>query len=367
LEAEEPAFAHGEEVPRRFPAATHLPGGRVAALPLRAGERPVGAMVVIGPDARPWGGVERELLTGLADQAGPVLSRALLFEREHQAAETLQRSLLPPELPVSPGVVMAARYQPAVRRDQVGGDWYDCWPLPDGRVALVVGDVVGTGLEAAAAMGRLRTSVRALAEIDTGPAEVLTRLDALEAGSAPRMVATVLFVVLDPVRGRLRMARAGHLPLLLAAPGSPARLLEEGGGPPIGTGSGAITEQDADVPAGTTLVLYTDGLVERRGHPIDDGLDRLRALVNSADGTTADPELLATRLLELSQEPGAADDIALLVATTAGHSDPEGRSPGERPGRRSGLPTPEESRTDPDRPDPATSAGGPQPAPQGPE
>jgi GAF domain-containing protein len=308
LQARSPLFLdRPQDVAGRFGAGAI---GALAVLPLSdAGS--TAALLVSRPAEYRWTTADRELLTGLADQAAPALARAVQAEREHARAQTLQRALLPSGLPSTPRIALAARYLPAVRGDRVGGDWYDAWRLPDGRVCLVVGDVVGHGLEAAATMGRLRASIRALCEVDPSPGAVLSRLDAVETAERSGMIATVLCVVVDPEARTVLVARAGHMPLLWAAPGAAPNYLTDGGGPPIGCAH-RVEERLVQLPTGSTAVLFTDGLVEDRSLPIDHGLDRLAGGLRRALEESADADSVAEALIRL--RPGTTtDDVALLV------------------------------------------------------
>jgi serine phosphatase RsbU (regulator of sigma subunit) len=283
-----------------------------AQMPRADGAREA-TLVVTRPVAHDWSPNERRLLTGLAYQAEPALARALLAEREHVAAETLQRSLLPRRLPARAHVALAARYEPAVVGDRVGGDWYDAWWTADDRLLLVVGDVVGHGIEAAATMGRLRTSIRALSEVDPAPARIVTRLAVAEGRDGTEMVATVLVALLDPDRRRLTVCRAGHLPLLLVAPGKEAVFVDDLGAPPLGCAAVPVTEIEVDAPDGSLMVLYTDGLVEDRSSSIDDGL-QLIARTTSQRQDLADPvEAVADALMAARPLGSSQDDVALLV------------------------------------------------------
>ncbi len=283
-------------------------------LPLRVASLTIGTVVLAGTTpAAPSG---RALIQGLADQGGPALSRARLFARERQAAETLQRALLPTNPVDVRGLTTAALYRPAVSDTRVGGDWYDCIALDDGRVALVVGDVVGKGLRAAGVMGQLRSALRALISVDPSPSRVMGWLDAAAAQNGSEMVATALYVLVDPVNETARVCRAGHMPLALKAP-SQTCVLIEGGGPPLGLNLvDDFPEQEVAVPSGSILVLFTDGLVEERGTSLADGLDRLRAALSAEDTHALAPDEIARWLLSLSESTGEADDVAVLVAKT---------------------------------------------------
>jgi PAS domain S-box-containing protein len=235
-----------------------------------------------------------------------------VYEVEHNIAETLQRSLLPQALPHIDGLQLAARYLPAEEGAAVGGDWYDVIELADGRVALVVGDVVGHGARAAAVMGQLRNAFRAYALIDGSPAETLTRLNRLMAASGEEAMATALFLVLDRETGDVTWVSAGHPPPLVVADGD-ARFLEAEGSVPIGAAARPVFRPAHDSLApGATLLMFTDGLVERRGEPLEGRLEALAA--TAARGRTDDLELLCDELLAAGlDEAGPADDVALLA------------------------------------------------------
>ncbi len=238
-----------------------------------------------------------------------------VYAREHRIAEALQRSLLPEKLPEIEGLELAARYLPAGTETAIGGDWYDAMELPDGRVALVVGDVVGHGLRAAAIMGQLRTASRAYAQVEPSPAEVLARLNRLFMGSEQEGMATVLYLVLDRDNGRVVFTNAGHPPPLVLEPDGP-RFLEGGRSVPVGAADPAVFREGEDTVApGSTLLLYTDGLVERRDVPLERRLNQLAAAAGAAGGAAGGelPDLcgrIVSAVLGRS-EPG--DDVALLA------------------------------------------------------
>jgi PAS domain S-box-containing protein len=234
-----------------------------------------------------------------------------VYQREHRIAETLQRSLLPERLPPIEGLEMAARYLPGARGAAIGGDWYDVLERPDGRVALVVGDVVGHGLRAAASMGQLRNAFRAYGMVEASPAEVVARINRLVMTGVEQVMATVLYLVLDRESGEVSFSAAGHPPPLVIAPGGP-HFLEGGRSVPIGATDPAVfRESTAILQPGSSLLLYTDGLVERRDTPLGDRLDQLAAAAHSAG---ADLNALCEDVLEAvlgDAEPG--DDVALLA------------------------------------------------------
>jgi serine phosphatase RsbU (regulator of sigma subunit)/anti-sigma regulatory factor (Ser/Thr protein kinase) len=239
--------------------------------------------------------------------------------REHQIAEVLQRSMLPGGLPDLPGLDVAARYLPATADVQVGGDWYDVIPLRHGLVGLVIGDVAGHGVHAAATMAQVRMAVRAYAVQDPSPARVLRRVHRLLTRLATDEMVTLLFLLLDPAQGTVRLSSAGHPPALLVD-ADRARFLDGALAPPLGvTPARTFAEVEHLLPAGATLLLYTDGLVERRGVAITEGLDRLSAgalrLVQPDAGHDAgDLDTVCDALLaELLGEADRSDDVALLA------------------------------------------------------
>ncbi|MCP9213505.1 SpoIIE family protein phosphatase [Streptomyces sp. NEAU-Y11] len=258
----------------------------------------------------------------LVARAAVCLDNARRFTREHTAAVALQRSLLPHQLPEHSAVQAAYRYLPGAPELGVGGDWFDIIPLSGARVALVVGDVIGHGLQASATMGRLRTAVRTLADIDLAPDELLTRLDDLvirlasESETAPEataadMGATCLYAVYDPVSGRCCLARAGHPLPAVVRPDGTADFLELPAGPPLGLGGLPFEALEMDLPEGSLLALYTNGLVESRKQGVEAGLDGLlRALVVEE----VSPDALCDQVVGSLLPDRPADDAALLLA-----------------------------------------------------
>jgi anti-anti-sigma factor len=248
----------------------------------------------------------------MAERASAVEGLRSALRREHSIAETLQRSLLPDRLPDVPGLAFASRYRPGGARLDVGGDWYDVMTLPGGRIALTVGDVVGRGLTAAAAMGQLRTALRAYALEDSSPAAVVDRMSRLAGDVEAAQLATLVYAVLDPAACTLTFAVAGHLPPLLVRPGGAAEFLEEARSLPLGMMSTARPEAVVSLEPGSSLVLYTDGLVERRDRSIEDGLSALHDSVADFDGADLDA-LCDERILPFMAPAENDDDIALLV------------------------------------------------------
>ncbi|MDH6129016.1 serine phosphatase RsbU (regulator of sigma subunit) [Kitasatospora sp. GP82] len=269
----------------------------------------------------PLGGEEEEesgppvgVLIFAAEVTDQVQAAARLREaerRQREAAVTLQRSLLPQKLEQPADLHVAATYQPGGADAAVGGDWYDVIGLGGGRTALVIGDVMGRGLRAAAVMGQLRTAVRAYARLDLPPHEVMCLLDGLAMEIDANQIATCTYAIWDPAPGALLYASAGHLPLLLRCPDGTVLRGEEQNGPPLGTGGGAHHSHTLRLLPGTTGVLYTDGLVERRDEDIDEGLDLLARTLGGAIG---DPEIVCARLLRAMGVTSEHDDDVAVLA-----------------------------------------------------
>ncbi|MFJ7067806.1 SpoIIE family protein phosphatase [Streptomyces sp. NPDC101115] len=247
----------------------------------------------------------------LAARAAVCVDNARLYHREHDTAAVLQRSMLPQHITPPPGIEVAHRYLPASDVNEVGGDWYDVIALGDGRAVLVIGDVMGHGTAAAAVMGRLSASVRALARLDLAPEDVLYQLEAALYDLAEPMLATFLSIVVDPATGHCRVTRAGHPPPAAVLPDGTVRLLEATPGLPLGVGGVRFTTTDVTLPLGSLLVLYTDGLVEARNSDIDSRLAELTDLLAAPVPSLA---ALCDRLLTHLVPASADDDIALLIA-----------------------------------------------------
>ncbi|MGW5970931.1 SpoIIE family protein phosphatase [Streptomyces sp. NPDC055186] len=329
------------------------------AVPMVAHDTVVGlAQFARTKGSEPFGERDRDLAVELAARAAVCIDNARLYRREHERALLLQRSLLPPGDPEASGLDIACRYLPGSaatgRSGEVGGDWFDVIELPGHRTALVVGDVMGRGLRAAVAMGELRSAVRTLAQLDLEPAEVLSHLDeivqglgapggvqqATRAARRPReadlsevYLATCVYAVYDPVTRRCTFANAGHLPPVLVEPGEAALMLDVPPGMPLGVGGEPFEEVEVELPEGALLALYTDGLVESRDHPLDEGL---RAFVGAltdpphpptghhpatraprAD-THRDLEEVCDHVLNTLDTHHGEDDIALLMARVQG-------------------------------------------------
>ncbi|MGV9289447.1 SpoIIE family protein phosphatase [Streptomyces sp. NPDC003719] len=246
----------------------------------------------------------------LASRAAVQIDNARWYQNARDAALTLQRSMLPSHPRETGGLEVASRYQPAEATSEVGGDWFDVIPLEDRKTALVVGDVMGSGIAAAASMGRLRTATNTLAALDLDPALLLEHLDRTTAG-LDHAIATCLYAVHDPHARQCRIANAGHLPPVRVRAGRPPELLDLPTGVPLGVGGVAFRTTTVDLDPGDRLVLYTDGLVETRQQPID---ERLAALLAVLEGPDRPLEEVCDLLLRTLPEPRNSDDVALLIA-----------------------------------------------------
>ncbi|MER7479146.1 SpoIIE family protein phosphatase [Streptomyces sp. NPDC126510] len=281
------------------------------AVPLIARGQIIGVMgLARARNPQPFDEDDLTLACELASSAALSIDNAVLHQHIRSAAETLQRSLLPRPSPRRPGLEIAARYRPAQAFSEVGGDWYDIIPLSGDRTALAVGDVMGSGIPAATAMGRLRTATSTLADLDLAPSRILTHLDRITQGLDP-YIATCVYAVHDPHAGRLQVACAGHLPPVLVRAGRPPELLDLPSGTPLGVGSGPFETSAVAMNPGDQLVLYTDGLVETRDDPIDERLDELLRLLSPPCRSA---EETCDRLLRELRHPADHDDVALLIA-----------------------------------------------------
>jgi serine phosphatase RsbU (regulator of sigma subunit)/CheY-like chemotaxis protein/anti-sigma regulatory factor (Ser/Thr protein kinase) len=266
--------------------------------------------------ARPEGHFDQrdlELLTLAADRMALAVDHAQRYADGRLLVETLQRSLLPERLPMHPRMQVAARYMPAGLAPQVGGDWYDAVELDENRTAVMIGDVVGHGIRAAITMSELRNALRAFAIEGHSPAEALHQLDRVVlATRGPGMIATLLFVVIDAAAGTVTLARAGHPPPALRAVDGSVRFLETASTLPLGVDPDEVPSQETyPMKPGETLLLFTDGLVERRGEPITHSFDRLLDALAEAP---AEVELLCEHVLrKTATEQGRDDDVAVLA------------------------------------------------------
>ncbi|MBV8950662.1 MAG: SpoIIE family protein phosphatase, partial [Actinobacteria bacterium] len=293
----------------------------VLLVPLPGADGPMGALGFATSDpARQYGPEDLAFAVDIAHRFAPVVQSALRLEEERTIAETLQRNLLPQRLPDMPELELAARYLPGSAGAAVGGDWYDVLPLPNGSVLLAIGDVVGHGVIAAATMGRARAAAQLCALTEVEPGDLLTRLNTFMSTVGDASMLTLFVALHEPFTGRLRYASAGHLPPVVRSANGPLRFLESSHGPPLGADAAHQYGASFDALApGEELVLYTDGLVERRGEPLDEGLRRLARAVHDGPGEL---EGLVGHLLDtMLPDGGAGDDVAVLVARSVADAE----------------------------------------------
>lgn len=314
----------GERNKRAPEGTAHRVGAHsLVTVPLRVRGTTLGVAVcvrIVHPDA--YAADDAVLAEEVASRAAVCIDNARRFARERTTALALQHSLLPRGLPGQAAVEVAHRYLPSGAAAGIGGDWFDVIPLSGSRVALVVGDVVGHGIQSSATMGRLRTAVRTLADVDLPPDELLTHLDDLVTHLATdesttddvaELGATCLYTVYDPVSRRLTVAGAGHPPPAVLLPDGTTQLVEMSAGPPLGVGGLPFEATELELPEGSLIALYTDGLIEGRDRDLDHGIaDLCRALTVPADSLDA----LCDAVLKSVLPPQPADDVALLLART---------------------------------------------------
>ena len=283
-------------------------------VPLSVERRVIGVLHVGSSEPRSFGAEESGLLQLAADRAALAIERARVFEQEHETAVTLQRSLLPDRLPEVPHARMAARYLPGAAGAEVGGDWYDVIELPDGRLGVGMGDVVGRGIRAASLMGQLRNGLRAYALEGHSPKDAVEHLDRLVQVLAPGRMATLLYGTVSTDGRAFTFANAGHLPPLVIAPGGEGTLYEEARAVPLGVlPYSTFTEATLEIEPGSTLVFCTDGLVEVRNVSIEERLHLFREVASRPHDS---PDALCDTLLsELLPEGPGSDDVAILVIT----------------------------------------------------
>ncbi|MEV0403769.1 SpoIIE family protein phosphatase [Actinoallomurus sp. NPDC050550] len=294
-----------------------LRGRALLITPLIARGKVLGTIVLMRRgDRPPFGEADVALVEEMGRRAAVCVDNGRLYRREARVAAQLQHSMLPDAPPVVAGAQICYRYVPADEAVRVGGDWFDAIPLPGSRLALVVGDVMGHGLTSAAIMGQLRTAVRTLAPQDLPPDQLLRQLDDLARRLGDDCLATCIYAVYDPVARRCEIANAGHLPPVLVSPSGESWLLEVPPGAPIGVGGVAFETVGFDVEDGSQFVLCTDGLVERRGRPLDAGLTAMREFLS---GPLRPLETICETLIENFCTAGRHDDdIALLAVRLEG-------------------------------------------------
>jgi serine phosphatase RsbU (regulator of sigma subunit)/anti-sigma regulatory factor (Ser/Thr protein kinase) len=307
------------ELEQLFPGTANALGDTAKAgyaLPIAIGEVTIGAAGLIFEEERTLTSDDERLLAAMAALCAQALERARLYESEHLIALRLQRALLPEDVVAHPSVQIVARYQAGGEAMEVGGDWYDTYSLPDGTIGFVIGDVVGRGIEAAAAMGRLRSACAAFVTEAPSPGRVLARLDRFAAGPADTGFSTACYAVLDPGSGLLTYSSAGHPPILLVRPTGETAWLEGGRSTPLlGSAGDSLPEASVTVESGSLLLLYTDGLVERRGEDFRSGLARLEETARAHREQPVDR--ICDRVLEeLLVDAGSPDDVVLVCVRT---------------------------------------------------
>jgi PAS domain S-box-containing protein len=312
-------LSSAQEMADRFPAVRPLLASStaqgVACEPFAVADGDLfGVLVATCAEPRQWTDEDRALLTAMARQCGVALERSRLHEDSRRVAERLQTGLLPRSLPRVPGLDVGAVYQPGGEAtEQLGGDWYDVLPQDDGRISLVIGDVMGRGIDAAATMARLSTAVRAFASVDPDPASVLRRADRFARQEAPEEFVTLLYAVIDRAHGSVSVASAGHLPLIVVN-AREVSVLHQADCPPVGLAEEARPVRTAALAHGDALVLTTDGLIERPGIDLDEALRELGAQAQRllSDGRAV-PDV-ARALVEQAVPLDRQDDMTVLVA-----------------------------------------------------
>ncbi|GLW59438.1 SpoIIE family protein phosphatase [Kitasatospora phosalacinea] len=314
-------FESARELAAAYPGIPRDEMGAWAFLPLIASGHPVGSLILGFARSRVFTAEDRSVLTALGGLIAQALERARLYDAESAVARGLQQALLPQRLPAVPGLATAARYLPGTRGMDIGGDWYDLLPTPDGGVVLIIGDVEGHSVKAAALMGQLRSAVRAFASADDPVEQIARRTNRLLLDLGAGLLASCCLLRLHPATRTLRAVRAGHPPPLLRTPDGRTTVLDLDGGPLLGIDHGLdFPATETRLPAGATLVLYTDGLVESATATLAEGIDRLRATL--AHAATPDLEPLADLLLgQARHDDRRADDVAILVARLTGEPD----------------------------------------------
>jgi PAS domain S-box-containing protein len=319
LRSRQPSFiSSAEEYKLRYPATADVLAvcGKQAwaYLPLVVSGQVTGLCVVSFDRPRQLTDAERALLSTLSGLIAQALERARLFDAEHARAQALQWALLPRQLPELPAVTAAAQYLPAGQGMDVGGDWYDVIPLSADRVALVIGDVMGHGLPEAVIMGRVRTALQTLSDLELPPDEVLAHLNELVYGLRDDSFVTCLYAIYDPTSGSCTMARAGHPPPAVVCPDGSVHYAQADGDPPLGVAEPPFEVTELQVPHGALLVLYTDGLIDSAESDPALGMGRLAGLLRAHQGEGLDQmcDSLTRALLPDDQQRG--DDAALLVA-----------------------------------------------------
>lgn len=314
-----------EDLAARYPhlhdRQTQLGTRRMAALPLHDGDETVLGGLLLGfGEPGPFDADEQAFLDAVSAVVAQALKRALAFQVQQTTSQLLQRSLLPESLPELDGVALGAFYASGGSGVEVGGDWYDVVPLTDGRVAVALGDVMGKGVPAAVVMGQVRSALRAYALIDPDPAVLLGRLDVLVASlGVAEQIVTVAYGVLSADRGTLDVGVAGHPPPLLTRPGREPHALVVPAGPALGLRAGSWETTTVTVPPGSLLLFFSDGLVETRSLPLDEGVEELAQRLSATEPRRRHPRELCGRLADQMRRHDSDDDVTMLaVLSTVG-------------------------------------------------
>ena len=314
----QPVFVSGlDAIAARYPqlldTVLQMEQRSICAFPMNAAVQRLGSLVLMFESERQFAAVDRELIATVAAMTAQALSRSQLYDAAQRNAGALQRSLLPLALPIVEGLDIAARYQASEASNDVGGDWFDVIPLPGGAVGIVMGDVEGHDLAAAALMGLVRSAIRAYAIEEHPPAVIMRRADEFLAGLGAGRIVTVAYSHVHPGERLITTVSAGHPPAMLVSPGAGVRDVPAETGPPLGVLSGGFLwpETTSTMPVFALLALFTDGLIETRTEDISLGLDRVR---DALDQLSSEPvEDVADGLLAC-RKPGSGDDIAVVVA-----------------------------------------------------
>ncbi len=309
--------------PWHYDALRRLGLGSALVVPLQVVGRTIGVLTLTSEEQHHYTEADVELVEDLARRMATAVDNALRYRQQRETALTLQRSLLPRALPELPGLTVAHRYRPGAAGAEVGGDWYDLVPLTRGRVGLVIGDVMGRGIAAAAVMGQLRAAVRACALVEDSPSAVLGLVDAAMSSLGQTSLTTCLYGVLDPATATLQLASAGHLPPLVVHRDGGGQYVELEPGPPLGVGAAPPPETVVHLPEGALLLLFTDGLVEGRAQPVEEGLLALRnAVAELGELEPSGVEQLCDTLLRVMGRDGRPDDDSAMLAVLTGGEEP---------------------------------------------
>ena len=315
-------LATSEEMTAAYPGVAarqrELGTRSLAALALSTDSEQVGGLMLCFTDEQPFDVEQRWVLGALAAQVTQGLRKGLAHAVRHSTAEQLQRSLMPRSLPQLAGLRLGSHYRAGALNAQVGGDWYDVLELSDGSTAVAVGDVMGKGTGAAVVMSEMRAALRAYAVLDPSPSVVLARMDALVSSqSVPEQLVTVAYGVVAEDRSTITLALAGHPPPVLVTPGEPVRVLSQGDGSALGVGAGPWPETTVDLAGGQLLLLYSDGLVERRDRELFTGIEELRGHLEDLPQRRRQPRELCARLAQLMTDDDTEDDVTLLAVAAA--------------------------------------------------